>query len=140
VAEGPLQALGWSGRHPDNARTGVLVSDKRQSGLPQADNGPQYQPMSGCFIQLAWSAGGFVVALLLWVLILKEPRWTLSIRDVLYWAAVFGMIAARHIDVARYGGRTTLGKPATAQDVRRYATLVLAFAGPAWCVAQSIDA
>ena len=114
------------------------MSDKRQPGLSRGGDGPkQYQPMSGCFTQLAWSAGGFVVVLMLWVMILQQPKWTLSIRDVLYWATVLGMIGARHIDVVRHHGRTTTGEPATARDVRNYAVALLVGAGLSWCIAQA---
>ena len=114
------------------------MSDKRQFGESRGGGGPkQYQPMSSCFTQLAWSAGGFVVVLMLWMTILKQPQWTLSIRDVLYWAAALGMIAARHFDVVRYHGSTTIGEPATARDVRIYTVGLLIGAGLSWCIAQA---
>lgn len=117
------------------------MSDKRQFGLSRGGASPtQYQPMSGCFTHLAWNVGGFVVVLLLWMIILKHPQWTLSIRDVLYWAAVLGMIAARHFDVVRYHGRTITGELATARDVRIYAVALLIGAGISWCIAQSFQA
>ena len=111
---------------------------KGPSAAPPGGNAPeQPQPVAGCLIQLAWSLGGFGVLVVLSVTIMRGPPWTLTVKDVLYWAAVLGMIAARHIDVVRYHGRTTTGEPATARDVRLYAVGLLIGAGFLWCLAQA---
>jgi hypothetical protein len=113
------------------------VSDKSPT-VPSRGGEPQ-QSLGGCFTRLAWSLGGLALVVMLWVTILRGSVWTLTVRDALYWAAVLGMIAARHIDVSRYLGSRITGEPATARDVRRYAAGVLAASSLAWCVAQSFD-
>lgn len=139
VAEGPLQALGWSGRHPDNVHTGVRMEQKSPSASPEGGKqAEQFQSVLGCLTQLAWNLGGFGVLVILWVTILRKHPWTFTLWDALYWAAVLGMIAARYVDVVRYDGRTTAGKPATARDVRLYALGLLVVSGLLWCTAQAI--
>src|SRR5688572_30505373 len=106
---------------------------KGPSTSPPGANAPgQSRSVSGCLIQLAWSLGGFGILVILWVTILRERRWTFSFKDALYWAAVLGMIAARHVDLVRYHGRTSTGEPATARDVRHYAVGLLIGAGLLW--------
>lgn len=98
------------------------------------------QSSAGCLLQFAWSLGGFAVLLILWLIILREGAWTFTWKDAVYWAAVLGMIAARHLDFARYGGITADNKPATRRHVRLYALILLVGAGLAWAAAQSFDA
>ena len=96
------------------------------------------QSVAGCLIQLAWSLGGAGALVVLAVTISRGPPWSFTVKDVLYWTAVLGMIAARHVDVVRYHGRTTTGEPATARDVRVYALGLLLGAGVLWCLAQFV--
>jgi len=116
------------------------MSQKSPSALSQGENeSQQSQSLLGCLIQLAWSLGGFGVLVILFVLILRERPWSFTLRDVLYWAAVLGMICARHVDVVRYGARTSSGEAATARDVRCYALGLVGATALLWCVAQAFQ-
>lgn len=94
-------------------------------------------PELGCLIQLFWSIGGCGMLTAIAVLIVREPRWTFSFRDALFWGVVTAMVAARAIDVRRFAGRTRDGDPATTRDVRRYALGLVAIAALVWAAAQS---
>jgi hypothetical protein len=83
--------------------------------------------------------GGFAVALIAWVLILRESTWSLSGKDALYWTAIFAMVLARHLDVTRFGGRDSEGGKASPADVRRYAWTVLGASVLAWALAHAVQ-
>ena len=106
---------------------------------PSGQETEQSQSLAGCLIQLVWGIGGFGMLVILWVTIMRGAQWTFTVKDVLYWAVVLGMIAARHIDVTRYHGGTTTGAPATARTVGLYALGLLGAAGLFWCIAQAFD-
>jgi hypothetical protein len=57
-----------------------------------------------------------------------EPSW----RDALFWALVLALVAARYLDVERYGGLTAEGKPASRADVRFYAVRLVGAALVLW--------
>jgi hypothetical protein len=70
--------------------------------------------------------------------IMRAPRWTLTARDALFWAAVAAALALRWLDVTRLGGRTADGKPATRAHWVRYALSVAALSGLLWAAAHSV--
>jgi hypothetical protein len=73
------------------------------------------------------AAGNVGLLALAW-LIFQQHRF--SLLDGAYWAVVALLAGARHADIARFGGTTAEGAPATMRDFRRYAVgLLLAAAG-----------
>ena len=116
------------------------MSQKGPSAAPPSgQQTDRSQSLAGCLVQQAWGIGGFGMLVILWVTIMRGPRWNFTVKDVLYWAVVLGMIAARHVDVARYHGGTTTGGPATARTVPLYALGLLGATGLFWCIAQTFD-
>ena len=116
------------------------MSKQRPSSLPQGgEETERSQSVAGCITQFAWNIGGAGVLVVIWVAILRGRPWTFTFKDALYWAAVLGMITARHLDVTRFDGRTSTGEPATARDVRRYAAGVIAVSAILWCLAQAFE-
>lgn len=91
----------------------------------------------GCLVQLFWSIGGCGLLTAIAVLILRQPPWTFSLRDVLFFGVVGAMIAARAFDVRSFGGRTADGDAATTRDVQRFALVLVVSAALVWAAAQS---
>ena len=74
------------------------MSEKKPSSAPRgAEESNPAQSAAGCFRQLVWSIGGLGVLVILWIAILREPPWTFSQKDVLFWGAAATMIAARGV-------------------------------------------
>ena len=113
-----------------------MASSGSDSNQPEASEG---NTPFGCFLQIATGLGGFFFLVILTVLILREKAWTLTIKDVLFWLVVVGMIAASHVEVTRFG--TALeGMPRTPSSaLRRYAVVLVAVAGGVWTVAQALS-
>lgn len=95
-----------------------------------------YDKPQGCFLRIFWMAIGNVALLAIAWFILAERRF--SLLDVLYWAVLALVIGARHLDIARYGGSTVSGTPATARDFHRYALVVLLAAAVLWAAAHGL--
>ncbi|MFN0244004.1 MAG: hypothetical protein ACKVWV_14030 [Planctomycetota bacterium] len=98
---------------------------------------PRKNAELGCLVQLFWSIGGCGLLTAIAVLILRQPPWTLSLRDAVFWSFVGAMVFARAVDVRRFGGQTADGNPATMKDVRRYALGLVVSAALVWAAAQS---
>lgn len=62
----------------------------------------------------------------------------LSWRDLAYWGAVASLIAVRFVDIARLGGATADGEPATPAHWRRYSALLVLICGLGWAAAHGI--
>jgi len=78
------------------------------------------------------------VIVLIWVTIIREPPWTFTFKDILYWATAFGMIAARHVSLVRYGLDDSGAEPATGRALGRSTLVLLVFDGLLWCIGQSV--
>lgn len=89
--------------------------------------------LAGCLWPIAAGPGGFAALLVLWILILREQAWTLTVKDALYGASALGMVAAQRTVLAR----AAPGGPAA--GLGPYSLVVLASASLAWAVAQSFD-
>src|SRR5690606_21775350 len=92
----------------------------------------------GALLRIFWMFFGFaVLGLVAAVTAYRtpgEPSW----RDVLFWAVVAALVAARWIDVERYDGRTADGEPASFADVRTYAVKVGVLALALWGAAHGM--
>lgn len=64
---------------------------------------------AGCLVRLGWMMIGNVALVLLAAAILMEPRWSLTLKDALFWAVAVAVIALRYLDVTRLGGCTADG-------------------------------
>ncbi|MFZ5831085.1 MAG: hypothetical protein ACOY3P_13420 [Planctomycetota bacterium] len=96
---------------------------------------PQAGP-GGCFFRLFWMLLGNVLLILCALAIFQSAARSLSVADVLYWLVVAALPAARYVDITRYGGKTSDGRPATLTDFRRYAVAVVPVALLIWLAAH----
>jgi hypothetical protein len=58
--------------------------------------------------------------------------------SVAFFGVVALLVAARFVDVARFGGQTTTGEPATRADAQRYAFTVVGLSSAAWLGVQAL--
>ena len=107
--------------------------------LREGEETQSSQSVAGCFTHLAWNIGGSAALVILWAIILRVRPWTLTIWDALYWVVVLGMIGARYLDYARFGGLTGTGEPSTARNVRNYAAGLIAVSAVLWSLAQVFE-
>jgi hypothetical protein len=112
--------------------------DTRPHGMEPVDRDePLATSPMGCLARIGWMAAGHAVALIVAVTILREPSWTLSPRDAIFWLVVTSIVTLRWVDVTRLGGLTAAGRPATVRDVVRYAVGVVGAWALVWTIAQS---
>jgi len=88
-------------------------------------------------VRLSWMAVGPLVALFA-VLSIVEAS-SLSKFDLLLWGALFSMVGARYLDVARFNGMTANSEPATMRHVARYASALLAIGLAVWGAAHAVE-
>lgn len=103
--------------------------------IDSASKGPGAK---GCFVRLGWMLGGSAALFALTLGILREPAWTFTVKDALFWGAVAATLGLRWLDVTKLGGRTTAGAPATPSDLRRYAAGLAGVSAVLWTLAQSL--
>ena len=61
-----------------------------------------------------------------------------SIADALFWVSAAALVAVRYLDVARFGGRTADGEPATIGHWKRYSLLVGGICLLTWSAAHAV--
>lgn len=109
---------------------------------PQINTAPSPvgdQPVAGQVLRHSWMFFGNILLLLVAAVVSKQAPWTFSWADVAYLATALGMMAARTLDVLRFGGLTTDEKPATRYHLVRYLLLLTAYASGLWALAQSVQ-
>jgi hypothetical protein len=116
--------------NPDSASSTPTTAD--------ASSKSDQQPMQGCFLRLFWMGLGNALLLACTAMIAKQKAWTFSIFDGAYWAVVLLLLAARLVDIRRFHGETTDGKPATMAHLKRYAALLALIACAVWAVAHAV--
>ena len=114
----------------------VKTASDAPKEAPANDNA---QSSFGCLARLTWLLGGNVALGMLLLAIMEERPWTLTTVDALFWLAVAGVIGIRYVDVARLGGTTASGEPATHEHFARYAVRFATAWTLAWVGAQSIQ-
>ena len=109
--------------HSDGARSSAVRADGNASTL----------------LRLGWMLAGNAVLAFLATLILISPAWTMTLRDVLYWLTVAGLIALRYADIYHHHGQTADGEPATPRHFKRYAIGLVVVAALVWAGCQSVQ-
>lgn len=133
---------GWSGRQPQVTHLGgwdwgaVAKHSRDQRTAEGKDETIEYARPEGCLLRLFWMAFGNLALLILAILISERGKF--SALDVGYWAVVAALIAARHVDIARFEGQTSHGEPATMQHFRGYVVRVLVVAAALWASAHLV--
>lgn len=82
--------------------------------------------------------GGAVVLTGLWAALLRENRWTFSLKDLLYGVVVLGMIAARYLDIVHYGDTPANETMTPMVRVVRYGLTLMVVSGFGWVLAHSL--
>ena len=101
---------------------------------------PQYQSPSGCLLRLFWLfLGNGLLGIVAFQMITSSPR-LLSLLDVTYWVFVGLILCARYVDIRYFGGTKADGQPASLQDFRRHALILLAAAAVVWLVVHLLAA
>jgi len=100
----------------------------------------QYDPLSGCLLRLFWMLLGNVILLLCVYRISQSRNGFLGLPDLLFWATVTGLLAARYVDIVYFQGQTSQGTPASMSHWRRYATILLGISAGLWIAAHALAA
>ena len=96
------------------------------------------QPVSGCFVWLGWMFGGNTLLMALTILIARGTRWTLTIKDVLFWTVVGLVVLLRYVDMKWFSKRTVDGETARPRDFRRYVAGLVVFWLALWALGHSV--
>jgi hypothetical protein len=89
------------------------------------------QNTAGCLLRLYWMIVGYLIAVLCGVSIVNHHG-DFSIVDVIYWVAILGVLAARWVDIKRFGGTRADGQAATMRDWTVHAVITMIAAGIGW--------
>ena len=92
----------------------------------------------GAAARLYWMLAGNAALYLTALAIAQQGRESAWIADAAFWGIVGSLALVRYADIARLGGATASGEPASLVDWRRYVRrlLVLSFAG--WIIARAV--
>jgi hypothetical protein len=102
---------------------------------PKADSSP---PFLGAVARLYWMLlGNAVLSLIAFRIAQRGPERT-WITDVAFWTVVASLVLVRYLDIARLGGTTASGEPASFRDWRQYSWRLLLIALAVWIVAHAL--
>jgi hypothetical protein len=107
-----------------------------QSDSDSDDNRPVVAELCK-IVWLAFSPAGIIFS---GAAIWKQPPWTYSVRDGVFWGMVVAALVARLLDIRLWHGSTTENRPATMADWWWYSAKVVVFAAAIWGLAQSFQA
>lgn len=107
------------------SKVSPTTAPQTSSPSPQpSPESPTPEPMSGCLLRLYWMIGGFLIAVLCGVSVVNHHG-GFSVVDLIYWAAILGVPAARYADMTKFNGRRADGGPMTLADWRRFSLAVV---------------
>ena len=98
----------------------------------------RYDPPAGCFLRIFWMIIGNAILLACAYGIVQHRSSLLSIADAFYWAIVGSLLAARYVDIRYLYGLTSEGDPASLDDWRRYAVILVFVATGLWLVVHAM--
>lgn len=108
-----------------------MAQPDRSPNQPTTSSSEPQQSAAGCLLRLYWMIIGYLIAVLCGVSIVNHHG-DFSIVDVIYWLAVLGILAARWVDISRFGGTRADGQLATKRDWTIHAVITLIAAGIGW--------
>jgi len=97
------------------------------------------QSVGGCLVWVGWTLGGNLVLLTLFIFIMREHQWALTGKDAAFWGVVATVLALRHIDLTRFGGRQIDGSPAPPGLFKGYALRFVGLWLALWALAHSVE-
>lgn len=123
-----VQASG-RGRRVAAANTGPAIRSAAAPPIQAAEtlrSGPDARrATAGALLRMYWLVVGNLVVYVAWMIIVFTSSPLPSAPDVVVWLTVVSMLIARRVEILRYSGRTTHGEPATLEDWRRYAAVLV---------------
>ncbi len=93
--------------------------------------------LAGCmplFLRLTWMALGNATLFLCAALVAKGTA-PLAM-DIIFFIVVIGLIVVRYVDITKFKGQTSEGKPANLAHWRRYTVLLAVFSIGVWVLAR----
>jgi len=96
----------------------------------------EYQNPLGCLPRIFWMMVGNVALFMAALSVYTSAGW--SIADLAFWLIVGLLICARYVDIVRFKGKTTDGKPATMVHFKRYVLMVLLAGAAVWAAARAL--
>ena len=93
--------------------------------------------LSGCmplFLRLTWMALGNAALFLSAALVAKGTA--PFVMDIIFFMVAIGLIVVRYVDITKFKGQTSEGKPATLAHWRRYAVLTAVISTGVWVLAR----
>ena len=93
----------------------------------------------GVLVRIGWMLAGYAALALMAAHIAREDTWTITLKDVFFWATVTAIVVLRWIDVRWLEGRTADDRPATGAHVVRHAAVLLPLSALLWTVVQSLE-
>jgi len=86
---------------------------------------PQTEQMGslGLVVRLFWLAFGNLALLGAAAYVAKGPAPV--VMDIVYFCIAIALVVVRYVDITRFKGNTSEGKPATLADWRRYTVMIL---------------
>jgi hypothetical protein len=106
--------------------------------VPSSQPPVESESKGGCLpalFRLAWIFGGIVI--IYCGLFVAQAKGGV-IADLLLWVLTLGIILVRFIDIRYLKGETRDNKPATMKHWRRYALMMLVFAGILYALAKFV--
>jgi hypothetical protein len=88
--------------------------------------------------RLYWMLVGNGILVLLALAITQDRLQRAWTTDAAFWAVVASLVLVRYLDVARLGGKTASGEPASLRDWYRYSRGLLLLAAVVWIVLRAI--
>ena len=100
---------------------------------------PQSGQIGGCLMRLFWMGAGNLILVLAAIGIgQNHAGFTLTGRDIFFWAAALSLLVVRYVDIRYLGGQTGDGHPASMTHWVRYAATILGISLVLWLVAHAI--
>ena len=100
---------------------------------------PNSAELGGCLVRLFWLMVGNVILVLAAIGIgQNHAGFTLTGRDIFFWAAALSLLVVRYVDIRYLGGQTGDGHPASMTHWARYAATILGISLVLWLVAHAI--
>jgi len=111
------------------------MSEGRSASRSSSIESTPTTPGTGLLMRLFWMVFGNIALLGAGGLLLKDDGEQLLELSIVYWLLVGAIVAARYLDIRRYGGRTAEGEPANLTHLRRHAAILVPVAALVWVVA-----
>jgi len=92
----------------------------------------------GCLLRVTWMLVGNIALFAAVASISRQPAWTFSILDVIYFGIVVAVIAARFADITWFDGTTVKNEPVTRSTFIRYSAVLVSLACLLWLAAHAI--